>query len=99
MIDSSTKLHEINKETNKGKMSHHPGHSHSKSNDQLSKEITKILKTKSSEIPLQNRALDFLSAAGKIATIILAITPLPTFLGVWGKPKKEQIQRVESISF
>jgi hypothetical protein len=36
-------------------------------------------------VPKTNKILDFLSAAGKIATILLAITPLPTYLGVWGK--------------
>ena len=31
--------------------------------------------------------------------ILLAFVPLPTYVGVWGKSKKEQIERVESISF
>ena len=30
---------------------------------------------------------------------MLAVTPLPTYLGVWNKPKQDQIKRVESISF
>ena len=51
------------------------------------------------EVPKSNKILDFLSAAGKIASILLAITPVPTYLGVWNKPRQEQIQRVESISF
>ena len=51
------------------------------------------------KIPKKNEVLDFLSAAGKIATIMLAVTPLPTYLGVWGKSKSEQTQRVQSISF
>jgi len=43
--------------------------------------------------------LDVLSIVGKIAAILLALTPLPTYLGVWNKPRNEQVQRVESISF
>lgn len=50
-------------------------------------------------MPKLNKILDFLSAAGKITTILLALTPLPTYIGVWGKNEREQIQRVESISF
>lgn len=50
-------------------------------------------------MPHANKILDFLSAAGKISTILLAVTPLPTYIGVWGKSKREQKQRVESISF
>jgi hypothetical protein len=36
---------------------------------------------------------------GKGVSLLLAFTPLPTYLGVWGKGKKEQLQRVESISY
>ena len=37
--------------------------------------------------------------AGKASGILLVMTPLPSFLGVWFKPKKEQLARVESVSF
>ena len=30
---------------------------------------------------------------------MLAVTPLPTYLGVFGKPVEEQRKRVESINF
>jgi tryptophan-rich sensory protein len=46
-----------------------------------------------------NKFLDFLSTSGKLSVFLLAITPLPTYIGVWGKTKAEQVQRVESISF
>lgn len=46
-----------------------------------------------------NKLLDFLSTTGKLSVFMLAITPLPTFIGVWNKPKQEQIQRVESVSY
>lgn len=39
--------------------------------------------------PKQNKVLDFLSSLGKVASMLLAVTPLPTYLGTWGKPKKE----------
>lgn len=52
-----------------------------------------------SEVPKQNKFIDFLSSAGKISSILLAVTPLPTYLGAWGKPKQEQVERVESIAF
>lgn len=51
------------------------------------------------KVPKQDKVLDFLASAGKISQITLAVTPLPTFLGVWNKPRSEQLQRVESISF
>ena len=50
-------------------------------------------------ILISNKYIDFLSTFGKLASILLAVTPLPTFLGVWGKPKAEQIKRVESVGF
>ena len=52
---------------------------------------TQVVATKQpqTQVPNVNRILDFLSAAGKIATILLAVTPLPTYLGVWNRPKKE----------
>jgi tryptophan-rich sensory protein len=31
--------------------------------------------------------------------MLLAGTPLPTYISVWGRPVHEQIQRVESISY
>ena len=43
--------------------------------------------------------IEAISAVGKLVALLLAVTPLPTYLGVWGKSKKEQTQRVESISF
>jgi hypothetical protein len=43
--------------------------------------------------------LDFLSTTGKISSIALAATPLPTYLGTFNKPRAEQIQRIESVSF
>jgi len=46
-----------------------------------------------------NKILDFLSTSGKLSVFLLAITPLPTYIGVWGKSKAEQVQRVESISY
>ena len=30
---------------------------------------------------------------------MLSVTPLPTYLGVWNKPRQEQLERVASISF
>lgn len=51
------------------------------------------------EVPKQNKFIDFLSSAGKISTIMLSVTPLPTYLGTWGKSKREQVERVESIAF
>lgn len=51
------------------------------------------------EVPKQNKFIDFLSSAGKISTIMLSVTPLPTYLGAWGKSKREQVERVESIAF
>ena len=59
----------------------------------------KPLNEKVKEESERDRILDFLSAAGKISTLLLAVTPLPTYLGVWNKPKPEQVQRVKSISF
>ena len=50
-------------------------------------------------MPKQSKFIDFLSSAGKISTIMLSVTPLPTYLGVWGKPHREQVERVESIAF
>ena len=41
------------------------------------------------EIPKVNKFLDFLSTSGKLSVFLLAITPLPTFIGVWNKPKQE----------
>jgi hypothetical protein len=29
----------------------------------------------------------------------MALTPMPTYIGVWGKLKAEQISRVESVSY
>mmetsp|Transcript_8503 Transcript_8503/g.14309 ORF Transcript_8503/g.14309 Transcript_8503/m.14309 type:complete len:411 (-) Transcript_8503:924-2156(-) len=49
--------------------------------------------------PSRDKIIDFLSAVGKIASIMLAVTPLPTYFGVWNKSRQEQVQRVESISF
>lgn len=47
---------------------------------------------KTTEVPMKkSKILDFLSSTGKIATILLAMTPLPTYLGCWGKSKQEQI--------
>lgn len=50
-------------------------------------------------MPKQGKFLDFLSSAGKISSIMLSVTPLPTYLGVWGKSQREQVERVESIAF
>lgn len=50
-------------------------------------------------MPKQSKFIDFLSSAGKISTITLSATPLPTYLGAWGKPHREQVERVESIAF
>jgi hypothetical protein len=47
----------------------------------------------------QHPMVPHISMFGKLVSVILAVTPLPTYLGVWGKTKKEQIARVESISF
>jgi hypothetical protein len=55
------------------------------SSKELNTVINKILEKKVLEVPKRDRILDFLSAAGKIATICLAITPLPTYIGVWNK--------------
>ena len=45
---------------------------------------------KKPEVPLkQSKFLDFLSSSGKIATIALSATPLPTYIGCWGKTKQE----------
>jgi hypothetical protein len=51
------------------------------------------------EKPKQNRGLDFLATLGKISSLSLALTPMPTYLGVWGKQPAEQVKRVESVSF
>ena len=48
---------------------------------------------------MNSRLVDFIASFGKITIMCLAVTPLPTYLGVWGKPKKEQVERVESISY
>ena len=60
---------------------------------------TKVAKKKEVAVPKPNKFLDFLSTSGKLSVFLLAITPLPTYIGVWGKSKAEQIQRVESISY
>jgi len=64
-------------------------HTAESTDNNLNKVINKILEKKVLEVPKRDRILDFLSAAGKIATILLAITPLPTYLGVWNKEKNE----------
>ena len=51
------------------------------------------------EVPKTNIALEFLWSAAKVASIVLAITPLPTYLGVYGKEREDQLKRVESINF
>ena len=43
--------------------------------------------------------MEFLSNCGKISSILIAVTPLPTYLGVWGRGPREQIQRIDTISF
>jgi hypothetical protein len=50
-----------------------------------SNQVTKV------EKPLKtpNKFLDFLSTSGKLSVFLLAITPLPTYIGVWGKTKSE----------
>ena len=43
---------------------------------------TKVEKAKTAS---PNKFLDFLSTSGKLSVFLLAITPLPTYIGVWGK--------------
>jgi len=47
---------------------------------------TKVEKAKTAS---PNKFLDFLSTSGKLSVFLLAITPLPTYIGVWGKSKAE----------
>lgn len=43
--------------------------------------------------------MDFLATLGKIASLTLSLTPVPTYFGLWGKTKAEQIKAVQSVSF
>lgn len=81
---------------------------HQQQQDKLTSEINQIIKSRTSRLPNippiptlphRDKILDFLGSIGKVSVVMLAVTPLPTFFGVWNKPKNEQIQRVESISF
>jgi len=52
------------------------------------------IETKKKELDIvfeskKHKIMDFLTTLGKIATILLADTPLPTYLGTWNKPRDE----------
>lgn len=51
------------------------------------------------EIEKQTKIVELLSSLGKIASVTLALVPLPSYLGVWGSSRKDQLERVESIPF